>query len=92
MIRIASIAALLTSLALPSACADAVRDICEDSGQCVSDAACPVEPPNTGQKCEDGQDEGALCFYCTEGERADATQFECNGNRYVRRSNLDCDG
>jgi hypothetical protein len=86
-------AGLIVMLAAPFACGgqDLIRDRCDDGGACVSDAACPEEPPNTGTLCPSGMADNAVCFYCTEGERLDATQFECEGQRFQRRDNTDCE-
>ena len=89
--RALATAALLCWLAAPSACVtqDMLRDLCEDGGACVSAAGCPTEPPNAGQKC-DGLQDNDVCFYCTEGDRIDATQFACETGRFQRRANVDC--
>jgi len=84
--------ALLALLTAPLACQAALRDLCEDGGSCLSDPECPIDPPSHNVRCE--LDDGALCFFCLEDERADATQFECDHGgatpRWKRRENIDC--
>jgi hypothetical protein len=94
-----SAAGLIAMLLSPVACVTeaAIKDLCSDDASCTSDAACPQEPPNQGVRCD--LDEGAECFYCTEGDRIDASHYECIDNtpnnnddtrRWNRLANSDC--
>jgi hypothetical protein len=65
-----------------------LKDLCEDDAVCESDADCPIEPPNAGVDCDLG--EGAACYYCSEGERVDASFYACSGARWMRNANVDC--
>ena len=68
-----------------------VKELCEEDGSalCVSETDCPIEPPSAGRDCQLATNNG-MCFYCSEGKRVEASNYQCVGGQWARNANVDC--
>lgn len=93
LVVFASLPALLVWLTVGACVPEAaIKDLCGDDAFCESAPRCPPEPPNGGVRCDDIVEKLDECFYCTEGDRIDASHYECDDKgRWRRLSNTDCE-